>query len=168
MAYRSASIEKSIAHHAIQQGRVMNYPDALNGPDAPEMLKRIAEKVGNFSCLIAPLIWQGQPVGALFVSRAFSKHSSVFSQNESDLLESFADQAVIAIQNAKMFNETEAALSRQTASADILRVISASPTDVTPVFEAIVQAGLRLVSADGVTAMIAGETTIRVVATGDF
>jgi signal transduction histidine kinase/putative methionine-R-sulfoxide reductase with GAF domain len=158
LAFRSAPIEQSVASEAIQQGRVMNYPDVLNGPDVPEALKRIARKIGNYSCLISPMIWQGQPAGALYVGRAIADRNSTFSQNETDLLESFADQAVIAIQNARMFNDTEAALARQTASADILRVISASPTDVTPVFEAIVQAGVELVSSDMVVAMIADDT----------
>jgi GAF domain-containing protein/CheY-like chemotaxis protein len=148
VTYRSAPIEKSIVCEAIQQARVMNYPNALDGSDVPEMLKRVAQKVGNFSCLIAPMIWQGQPVGAIYVGREITKRDSTYTRNEMEMLESFADQAIIAIQNAKMFDETQAALARQTASADILRVISGSPTDVTPVFEAIVQAGVELISCD--------------------
>ena len=62
------------------------------------------------------------------------------------MLKTFADQAVIAIQNARLFNETQEALAHQTASADILRVISSSPTDVQPVFEAIVDSGRRLLN----------------------
>ena len=80
---------------------------------------------------------KGTAIGVIGVSR---RNPGSFSAHHVELLRTFADQAVIAIENVRLFNETQEALERQTATADILKVIASSPSDVQPVFEAIAQA----------------------------
>src|SRR5438067_2733450 len=89
-----------------------------------------------------PLRREGKAIGALIVHR---DRPEPFTDQELALLQSFADQAVIAIENARLFNETKEALERQTATADILKVIASSPSDVQPVFEAIATSAKRLI-----------------------
>ena len=72
-----------------------------------------------------------------------------FNADELAMAQTFSDQAVIAIENTRLFNDTQTSLARQTASADILRVISSAQADATPVFEAIAETGIRLLSCEG-------------------
>src|SRR5437899_2720374 len=94
--------------------------------------------------------------GALLGVILISRHALLpFTDTQIALMEIFADQAAIAIENARLLSELQAknadlteALEQQTATAEILRVISRSPTDVQPVFEAIAESSVRLCSAD--------------------
>ena len=148
-------VRDSIYGYAMHKCEVLHYPDVQSGPRVPEGLRKSVEWVGNYAALYAPLMWEGQGIGALNVSRF---PPVAFSDKEIALLKTFADQAVIAIQNARLFSETQEALERQTATADILAVISESPTDVQPVFQAIAERARLLCAADvGATTRLQGE-----------
>ncbi len=100
------------------------------------------------AALRCPIVRDGQVIGAIFVGRA---RPGLFTDSQVELLKTFADQAVIAIENVRLFTELDArnrdlteALEQQTATSEILRVISQSQTDVQPVFDTIAAAALKL------------------------
>ncbi len=134
-------LEETPAAPIIESRRQICYPDALHGADVPLSVRQIASQTRNFSLASTPLLWEENVIGVLSVTRP---PNVTFNETELSLLRTFADQAVIAIQNARLFNETKEALERQTATAEILKVISESPTDVQPVFDAITRSAAHL------------------------
>jgi len=124
---------------AVLTGSIVHMPDVLNDP---EYVYQEAAKQANFrSALSVPMLIGEQPVGAISVFRAAARP---FPDSQIELLKTFAAQAVIAVENVRLFNVTNDALEQQTATAEILRVISSSPKDATPVFETIARNAVRL------------------------
>ncbi|MBN8508075.1 MAG: GAF domain-containing protein [Burkholderiales bacterium] len=151
--YVPLPLQRTIVGEAVQQRRVMHYPDALHGADVPRPVRRMADMIGNYAVVIAPMLVQERAVGAFFIVRTFAQRPwARFTEREIALVESFAGQAAIAIQNARMFNETKEALERQTATAAILGVIAQARGDVQPVLDAIVHSARDL--AGGLTATL--------------
>ena len=109
----------------------------------------LAIALGYRSCLFVPLLKDGKALGSITILR---ETTGAFDDQEIALAETFADQAVIAIENVRLFNETKEALERQTATADILKVIASSPADVQPVLDAIANSSNRLM--DGLSAAV--------------
>ncbi len=126
---------------AIAQRRPLHFPDLADKADLPEDKRDAVRLAGGMSVLYAPIISESRGVGSLVVTRRPKKP---FTETEIEFIQSFADQAAIAIENARLFNDTREALEQQTATAEILSVISSSPTDVTPVFEAIAERAREL------------------------
>jgi signal transduction histidine kinase len=126
---------------ALAQRQQIYVADTLNGVDSTESLRRSARAIGNRSVVLTPMLWNDGAIGVITVTR---EPQAKFSDKELGLLRSFAEQAVIAIQNSRLFNETQEALQQQTASAEVLQAISNSVADTGPVFDKILDNCTRL------------------------
>ena len=153
---------KWIGCRAVLDKSVVHIADLFEEQEFPTPLAR---KSGWRCVLAVPMLREGVPIGAIVVART---RPELFSEKQIALLRTFADQAVIAIENVRLFNETKEALERQTATAEILRVISSTTTDTQPVFEAIVESGLRVLPDTTLAIAVVKEDAVRVVATGGY
>ena len=148
----SGSDTRPIREGVIGQRISYNVADVETDPRVGERGRASARARGYRSQLVVPMLRDNEPMGTLAVTR---REAGAFGDEEVALLQTFADQAVIAIENARLFNELQArnaalaeALEQQTATSEILRVISSSPTDVQPVLDAVAEAAARLCSAN--------------------
>jgi len=118
--------------------------------------------VGNLRTFLAvPLRQKGKLIGGLFARRTEVRP---FTPTQIKLLETFADQAVIAIENVRLFNELKEALEQQTATSEILGVIASSPTDIQPVLDVVAETAARLCEADDAVIRCLDGNVIRLVA----
>jgi GAF domain-containing protein len=142
-------------------------------PRMPGETREVARARGYRSMLQVPMLREDTPIGVISVSR---REPGPFAAEEIALLQTFADQAVIAIENVRLFTELEArnrdlteALEQQTATAEILRAISSSPTDIRPVLETLVHAAARFCGAPNVALLrLEGGVLRGAAATGPF
>ncbi len=126
--------------------------------------RTIQKATGVRTSLTTPLMRDGVPVGVINIRRTEVRP---FTDKQIKLLETFADQAVIAIDNARLFNELTESLERQTATSEILGVIASSPTDIKPVLETVAQSAARLCDAqDAVIYRLDGDVLQRVAICG--
>ncbi len=113
-AFFPMPLESSSSGLAIREQRVLRFADVLSDDGVPEITRRVCERTGPRSFAAAPMLWEGQGIGAILVTR---DTVSPFSDKEIALLKTFADQAVIAIQNSRQFHEIQDK-SRQLAAAN--------------------------------------------------
>ena len=154
-----APLEKSAIARAIRDRRVAHYPDIVNDTSVTRAVRRVAQLAGYRSMAYAPMLWNERGIGAIGVSRL---RSGGFTDKELTMLQTFADQAVIAIQNARLFKETKEALQQQTATAEVLRVISSSVADTAPVFEKILDSCQHLFASTQIGILLVGDGKVNV------
>src|SRR5262252_6820572 len=132
-----------ITGRAIIDRRAIQVADILAEADEYPESQKLALQVGYRTMLCVPLVRAGEAIGVIVIRRAEVRP---FTERQIELVNTFADQAVIAIENTRLFHETKEALERQTVTAEILKVIASSPSDTRPVFNAIATSANRLLA----------------------
>jgi GAF domain-containing protein len=143
-AFPAPADDTNMTGQAIRARTVIHIVDT-EAEGAPPATVELARKLGFRSALSVPMLRDDRPIGAIAIAR---RERRSFSPKEIELIKTFADQALIAVENVRLFNETKEALEQQTATAEILRVIASSPTDLRPVMEAVAENAVRVCGAE--------------------
>ena len=139
----------SIVGRALLERKIVQIPDSQNDPeyDLSEVVR-----IGDYRTQLAvPLLREGVPIGVIVLIRCTVRP---FTDKQIELVTTFADQAVIAIENVRLFDEVQAktrdltdSLEQQTATSEVLQIISSSPGDLEPVFQKMLENGARVCGA---------------------
>src|SRR6516165_3358750 len=159
----------SIFGRTLLEGRTVHVPDVLADPEYRQPdAAHVANVIGVRAGLGVPLMREGNVVGVLTVVR---NEPRAFTQKQIELAETFADQAVIAIENVRLFDEVQTrtrelseALEQQTATSEVLQVISSSPGELEPVFHAMLSNAVRICEAKFGSLLLYDNRGFRVVA----
>jgi len=145
--HHPAGIDRgTVSGRVLLERKIVHVPDVLADP---EYTYRTGQKIGGYRTILGvPLMREGTPIGVMAMNRLAVRP---FSDKHIELLTTFADQAVIAIENVRLLNELRESLQRQTATADVLKVISRSAFDLKSVLQTLVESAGRLCGADYAT-----------------
>ena len=132
---------ESLSGRALLEHKTIQVRDMMEQNAEYPLSFELAQRLGNRSVVVMPLYREGQAVGTILLRRTEVRP---FTERELGLLQTFGDQAAIALENVRLFNETKEALDQQRASGEVLAAISSSIADTTPVFEKIMTSCERL------------------------
>ena len=143
--------DSTVGGQAILTKQVVQYSPVVGNPGVPEAGQQFARDFGYNSIIAAPMVREDKVIGAILCTQ---HEPHVFNEKEVTLIKAFADQAVIAIENARLFNELQTrtddlteSLEQQTATSEVLKVISSAGGELQPVFEAMLENATRLCGA---------------------
>ena len=149
------------AGRAVLDRETIHISDVTAVPDEFPLSMSTFERLGHRTLLATPLIHKGISIGVLGLMRTEVRP---FTDKQIQLLKTFANQAVIAIENVRLFQELTEALEQQTATSEILGVIASSPTDIQPVLDAIAESATRLCSAKDASIRLVEGNVLRLAA----
>ncbi len=145
---------QSTSGRAVLDRATIQVPDMLAEAAQYPLSHQLAQRFGHRTVVVTPLYREGQPFGTILLRR---QDVRPFTEREVALLLTFGDQAAIALENVRLFNETKEALDQQRASGEVLAAISSSIADTTPVFDKILVSCERLFAGKLVGINLVGE-----------